>query len=203
MVGEHPAIVIEPITRLREDLRPDWPRPAQAGGSYRVEITGEPSYFVDICPSSRKGDHNHAAIVAAAGRIANAIPAVVEAAPGILTTSITTAYVHEIRGAGIGQVRNIATALLRGEFTSVAARHWTRLPARTGQQGRVVLVQILKRPAKARNGRSALVMIPAGAATTDVRALSAGSPVTVMPMEAKFCGFDRSNPLRGKIMCLL
>jgi hypothetical protein len=85
MVDGRPAIVIEHITRLREDLRPDWARPAQPGGSYRVEITGEPSYTVDICPTSRKGDHNHAAIVAAAGRIVNAIPAVVDAAPGIRT----------------------------------------------------------------------------------------------------------------------
>ncbi|EID11927.1 hypothetical protein MXEN_15335 [Mycobacterium xenopi RIVM700367] len=86
VVKGHPAIVIEHVTRLREDLRPDWPQPAQPGGSYRVEITGEPSYTVDICPTSRKGDHNHAAIVAAAGRIVNAIPAVVAAPPGIRTT---------------------------------------------------------------------------------------------------------------------
>jgi len=86
MVRGRPAIVIEHVTRLRDDLRPDWPRPAQAGGSYRVEITGEPCYTVDICPTSRKGDHNHAAIVAAAGRIVNAIPAVLAAEPGIRTT---------------------------------------------------------------------------------------------------------------------
>ncbi|WP_067680287.1 NAD(P)H-dependent amine dehydrogenase family protein [Nocardia miyunensis] len=86
MVGDAPVIVVEHITRLREDLCPDWPQPAQAGGSYRVEIAGEPNYLVDICPTSRKGDHNHAAIVAAAGRIVNAIPAVVAAEPGIRTT---------------------------------------------------------------------------------------------------------------------
>ena len=86
MVRGKPAIVIEHVTRLREDLRPEWPQPAQKGGSYRVEIVGEPSYAVDICPTSRKGDHNHAAIVAAAGRIVNAIPAVVAAPPGIRTT---------------------------------------------------------------------------------------------------------------------
>ncbi|MGV0836402.1 NAD(P)H-dependent amine dehydrogenase family protein [Mycolicibacterium thermoresistibile] len=86
MVDGHPAIVIEHITRLRDDLRPDWQRPAQPGGSYRVELTGEPSYAIDICPSSRRGDHNHAAIVAAAGRIVNAVPAVVAAPPGIRTT---------------------------------------------------------------------------------------------------------------------
>ncbi|MEV5652326.1 diacylglycerol kinase [Nocardia sp. NPDC052254] len=85
-VRGRPVIVIEHTTRLREDLRPDWPQPAQPGGSYRVEIVGEPSYTVDICPTSRHGDHNHAAIVAAAGRIVNAIPAVVAAAPGIRTS---------------------------------------------------------------------------------------------------------------------
>jgi hypothetical protein len=86
MASGRPAIVIEHITRLRPDLRPDWPQPASGGGSYRVEITGEPSYAVDIVPSSRKGDHNHAAIVGAAGRIVNAIPAVIAAPPGIRTT---------------------------------------------------------------------------------------------------------------------
>jgi hypothetical protein len=86
MVGAHPAIVVEHVTRLREDLRPDWHQPAQPGGSYRVEIVGEPSYAVHICPTSRKGDHNHAAIVAAAGRIVNTIPAVVAAPAGIRTT---------------------------------------------------------------------------------------------------------------------
>ncbi len=86
MVQGHPAIVIEHITRLRPDLRPDWKQPAAGGGSYRVEITGEPSYAVDIVPSSRYGDHNQAAISGAAGRIVNAIPAVIAAPPGIRTT---------------------------------------------------------------------------------------------------------------------
>lgn len=86
-VNGRPAIVIEHITRLRDDLRPDWRRPAQPGGSYRVEITGEPSYGVDICPVSRDGDHNYAAILAGVGRVVNAIPAVVAAEPGIRTTA--------------------------------------------------------------------------------------------------------------------
>jgi hypothetical protein len=86
MVEGKPVIVVEHVTRLRPDLRPDWAQPAQPGGSYRVEITGEPSYVMDICPTSRNGDHNYAAILAAAGRIVNAIPDVVAAAPGIRTT---------------------------------------------------------------------------------------------------------------------
>ncbi|MGW0163203.1 NAD(P)H-dependent amine dehydrogenase family protein [Mycobacterium sp. NPDC003323] len=86
MVGGRPVIVVEHITRVREDLRPDWAQPAQPGGSYRVEIIGEPSYVVDICPTSDRGDHNYAAILAAAGRIVNAIPDVVAAPAGIRTT---------------------------------------------------------------------------------------------------------------------
>lgn len=42
---------------------------------------------MDICLSSRHGDHNHAGLVATAMRIVNAIPAVVAAEPGIRTTS--------------------------------------------------------------------------------------------------------------------
>ena len=86
LVDGHPAIVVEHVTRLREDLRPDWAQPAQPGGSYRVEITGEPSYAVDICPTSNRGDHNYAAILVAAGRIVNAIPEVIAAPTGIRTT---------------------------------------------------------------------------------------------------------------------
>jgi len=86
IVKGKPVIVVEHVTRLRGDLRPDWAQPAQPGGSYRVEITGEPSYTVDICPTSRNGDHNYAAILAAAGRIVNAIPDVVAAPAGIRTT---------------------------------------------------------------------------------------------------------------------
>jgi 2,4-diaminopentanoate dehydrogenase len=86
MSGGKPVLVLEHVTRLRDDLRPDWLRPAQPGGSYRVEITGEPSYTLDICPTSEQGDHNHAAILAGVGRVVNAIPAVIAAPAGIRTT---------------------------------------------------------------------------------------------------------------------
>jgi 4-hydroxy-tetrahydrodipicolinate reductase len=80
------AVVLEHVTRLRDDLCPDWPQPAQEGGSYRIEITGEPSYALDLCLSSPNGDHNHAGLVATAARVVNAIPAVVAAPAGIRTT---------------------------------------------------------------------------------------------------------------------
>jgi 4-hydroxy-tetrahydrodipicolinate reductase len=86
MLGGKPVVVLEHVTRIRDDLRPDWPQPAQEGGSYRIEITGEPSYTVDLRLSSPHGDHNHAGLVATAARVVNAIPEVVAAPPGIRTT---------------------------------------------------------------------------------------------------------------------
>lgn len=79
------VIVVDHTTRLSPDLRPDWPQAAQEGGSYRLEIVGEPSYVVDVCPTSKLGDHNYSAIASAAGRMVNAIPAVVDAPAGIRT----------------------------------------------------------------------------------------------------------------------
>ncbi|MED5813669.1 Gfo/Idh/MocA family oxidoreductase [Mycolicibacterium sp. 050232] len=80
------AVVLEHVTRLRDDLCPEWPQPAQEGGSYRVVVTGEPCYTLDLRLSSPNGDHNHAGLVATAARVVNAIPAVVDAKPGIRTT---------------------------------------------------------------------------------------------------------------------
>ena len=86
MVNGAPAVVLEHVTRLREDLCPSWPQPVQSGGNYRIEVTGEPSYAMDLCLSSPNGDHNHAGVLATAMRIVNAIPAVVAAPAGIRTT---------------------------------------------------------------------------------------------------------------------
>jgi 4-hydroxy-tetrahydrodipicolinate reductase len=86
MLGGKPVVVLEHVTRTRDDLCPDWPQPAQEGGSYRIEITGEPSYVLDLSLSSPNGDHNHAGLVATAARVVNAIPEVVAAPAGICTT---------------------------------------------------------------------------------------------------------------------
>jgi 2,4-diaminopentanoate dehydrogenase len=86
MVDGAPVVVLEHITRLRDDLCPDWPQPAQEGGNYRIEITGEPCYVLELGLTSPNGDHNHAGVLATAMRVVNAIPAVVAAKPGICTT---------------------------------------------------------------------------------------------------------------------
>ena len=86
LVDGRPVIVAEHVTRMRDDLCPEWPRPATGSYTYRIEITGEPSYSMDFNLSSRNGDHAHAGMVATASRVVNNIPAVVDAAPGIVTT---------------------------------------------------------------------------------------------------------------------
>lgn len=86
MKGGKVVTVLEHFTRLREDLAPDWPQPAHEGGTYRVEITGEPSYILDLGSFSAHGDHNYANLIATAMRVVNAVPAVVTADAGIRTT---------------------------------------------------------------------------------------------------------------------
>ena len=78
------VIVLEHVTRLRDDLAPGWPQPA-GQGCYRVTITGEPNYTLDLQLLGTDGDHNTAGLKATAMRLVNAVPAVVEGAPGLLT----------------------------------------------------------------------------------------------------------------------
>jgi 2,4-diaminopentanoate dehydrogenase len=77
-------VVLEHVTRLRDDLAPDWPQPA-GQGCYRVVVTGEPMYTVDLQLLGTDGDHNTAGLKASAMRLVNALPYVVDAAPGLVT----------------------------------------------------------------------------------------------------------------------
>jgi hypothetical protein len=79
-----PVCVLEHITRLRADLGQEWPQPS-GQGCYRVEVTGEPNYTLDLRLVGTDGDHNTAGLKATAMRLVNAIPAVVAAPPGLLT----------------------------------------------------------------------------------------------------------------------
>jgi len=84
MVGDRPVVVLEHVTRLRDDLGAGWPQPA-GQGCYRVEITGEPNYTLDLQLMGTDGDHNTAGLKATAMRLVNAVPAVVAAPPGLVT----------------------------------------------------------------------------------------------------------------------
>ncbi|MDP9092315.1 MAG: diacylglycerol kinase [Actinomycetota bacterium] len=84
MYHGRPVCVLEHVTRLRPDLGPDWPQPT-GQGCYRVQITGEPNYTVDMQLLGTDGDHNTAGLKATAMRLVNSVEAVVAAPPGLIT----------------------------------------------------------------------------------------------------------------------
>jgi 4-hydroxy-tetrahydrodipicolinate reductase len=84
MVGDKPVVVLEHVTRLRDDLGAEWPQPA-GQGCYRITITGEPNYTVDLQLMGTDGDHNTGGLKATAMRLVNAVPAVIAAPPGLVT----------------------------------------------------------------------------------------------------------------------
>lgn len=85
IVKGRPAIVLEHVTRLHDDIAPDWPKPLAGSGCYRVVIEGSPSTTCELLMHGEDGDHNTGNLVATALRILNAIPAVCAAKPGLLS----------------------------------------------------------------------------------------------------------------------
>ena len=81
MVDGEARIVVEHVTRLRDDDAPEWPQ----GQGYRIVVEGEPCLKLELELSSHHGDHNHAGCLATAMHVLNAIPHVVEAEPGVLS----------------------------------------------------------------------------------------------------------------------
>jgi len=92
-----PTFVIDHVTRMRDDIAPDWPQPhvtieprdygygaASGRGLYRVEIEGSPSIR---CEFEMADDHDHdlGARMAGASRMVNAVPAVCQAPAGLLS----------------------------------------------------------------------------------------------------------------------
>ena len=96
-VEGNPTLVIDHVSRMHDDIAPDWPQPhisiqprdlgyggASGRGVYRVEIEGSPSMR---CEFEMADDHDHdlGARMAGASRMVNAIPAVCAAKPGLLS----------------------------------------------------------------------------------------------------------------------
>jgi 4-hydroxy-tetrahydrodipicolinate reductase len=82
MVRGDPAIVVEHVTRLDDELAPEWPR---GNGSYRVEVDGFPKMRCELEFEDQSGDHAVGGVVLTATRIVNAIPAVCSAHSGLLS----------------------------------------------------------------------------------------------------------------------
>jgi hypothetical protein len=98
-VEGNPTFVVDHVSRMHDDIAPDWPQPhisipprdlgyggASGRGVYRVEIEGSPSMRCEF-EMAEGHDHDLGARMAGASRMVNAIPAVCAAKPGLLSAS--------------------------------------------------------------------------------------------------------------------
>ena len=96
-VDGKPTFVIDHVTRMRDDLAPGWPQPhisippadlgyglASGRGLYRVEIEGSPTMRCEF-EMAEGHDHDLGARMAGASRMVNAVPAVCQSRPGLLS----------------------------------------------------------------------------------------------------------------------
>ena len=84
VVGGRDTIVIEHVNRMARDLAPEWPN-SERDGTYRIAIEGDPDIHCEMAvgdPASATAG----AMVATAMRVVNAVPYVVDAPPGLLSS---------------------------------------------------------------------------------------------------------------------
>jgi 2,4-diaminopentanoate dehydrogenase len=83
--NDEPVIVLRSVYKMDDDLDPDWGLASNL--TYTVEIHGEPSFTLNMAPSRKHptGDEGYWGRIWTAMDAINAIPAVVQAAPGIHT----------------------------------------------------------------------------------------------------------------------
>lgn len=82
IVAGEPRLVVEHVTRMHDDLAPDWP---QSGGGYEIIVEGVPRMVCRLEMEDEHGDHAVGGVILTATRIVNAIPDVLAAPPGTMT----------------------------------------------------------------------------------------------------------------------
>lgn len=86
VVDGREAIVIEHVIRMARDVAPDWPA-SDSDATYRVDIDGDPDVHCVLTLGAPAGHGaGRAAMAATAMRVVNAIPYVVAAQPGLLSS---------------------------------------------------------------------------------------------------------------------
>lgn len=86
VVNGREAIVVEHIIRMARDVAPDW-LASEFDATYRVDIEGDPDIHCAMNVGAAEGHAaGHAAMSATAMRVVNAIPYVVEAPAGLLSS---------------------------------------------------------------------------------------------------------------------
>src|ERR1019366_4035387 len=97
IVNGRPRIVMEHLNRLTSAAAPDWPVPPEGrSGVHRVVITGSPGVEINTHLGGEGVDHNVAGVIATAAKAVNAIPAVCDAPPGLV--SLRDLPVSQVRG---------------------------------------------------------------------------------------------------------
>ncbi|WP_019925326.1 hypothetical protein [Nocardia sp. BMG111209] len=80
------AIVVEHIIRMARDVAPDWPS-SDCDATYRIDIDGDPDIHTTMTLGAPAGyGAGRAAMTATAMRVVNAVPYVVAAPPGLLSS---------------------------------------------------------------------------------------------------------------------
>jgi hypothetical protein len=86
IVNGREAIVIDHVIRMTRDVAPHWPS-SDNDATYLVSIEGDPDIECRLTLGPPAGhDAGEAAMTATAMRVVNAVPAVVAAAPGLLSS---------------------------------------------------------------------------------------------------------------------
>jgi 2,4-diaminopentanoate dehydrogenase len=81
IISGRPALTVEHITRLAEDVAPDWPR----GRGWKVTVEGQPSMVLEAKIAVNGEDENDQGCLGTAMHAVHAIAPVCAAAPGIRT----------------------------------------------------------------------------------------------------------------------
>jgi len=86
VVNGREAIVIEHVIRMARDVAPDWPT-SECDATYRVDIEGDPDIHCVLTLGEAEGHGaGRAAMVSTAMRVVNAIPYVIRAPAGLLSS---------------------------------------------------------------------------------------------------------------------
>src|SRR6201996_3170656 len=86
VVNGEEAIVLEHVIRMGRHVAPNWPN-SDFDATYRVDIDGDPDIHCAMTVGAAEGHGaGYAAMTSTAMRVVNAIPYVVDAAPGLLTS---------------------------------------------------------------------------------------------------------------------
>ena len=86
VVANSEVIVIEHVIRMARDVAPEWPS-SDHDATYLVDIEGDPGIEVRLSLGEAEGHAaGESAMTATAMRVVNAVPYVIDAAPGLLSS---------------------------------------------------------------------------------------------------------------------